>query len=138
MKTTNFIISKQLKEAGFDAETDFFWYCNDNKQEIRRIADANGKDNIKSYDFKTILDALPVYITKEYKNKLYSTQLTIIKYSNDIYKIYYKWFDIGTQPEDIDFSFFTQTDNFSFSTNNESLADTVGRMWLELKKNKLI
>ena len=27
MEITNYEISKKLKEAGFDAETDFYWYC---------------------------------------------------------------------------------------------------------------
>lgn len=160
MKTTNFEISKQLKEAGFDAETDFYWYCNDNKQEIRRIADANGKDNIKSYDFKTILDALPMYIMKEYKDKLndkfikYIAELTISKHLHNSYIIEYRCYDIVTQLEDTNvyydriFSCFTKYDIvpnlenynqiFSCFTENESLADTAGSMWLKIKENKCL
>lgn len=44
MKTTNFEISKKLKEAGLEAD---------------------GKGNVKAYDLETILDALPSVIERE-------------------------------------------------------------------------
>jgi len=43
MKTTSYEISKKLKEAGFEAETDFYWYCYDNGRAMRHVADADGK-----------------------------------------------------------------------------------------------
>ena len=62
--TTNFEISKKLKEIGFEAETDIYWYCYDNGQAMRHVADADGKGNVKSYDLGTILDALPLVIER--------------------------------------------------------------------------
>ena len=112
MKTTNYEISKKLKEAGFEAETDFYWYCYDKGQEMRHIADADGKGNVKAYDLETILDALPKINKQE---KAYSTLLCSggIVYTDDDY------ISVGKE-------------------KNESLADTAGKMWLLLKEKGLV
>ena len=71
MKTTSYEISKKLKEAGFEAEADYYFYG----QQLRNSAfpshstDADRKVHVKSYDLETLLDALPDSITKEYKSK---------------------------------------------------------------------
>lgn len=107
-KTTNYEISKKLKEAGFEAETDFYWYCYDKGQEMRHIADADGKGNVKAYDLETILDALPKINKQEYL--LCSGGIV---YTDDDYIL------VGKE-------------------KNESLADTAGKMWLLLKEKGLV
>lgn len=108
MKTTSYEISKKLKEAGFEAETDFYWYCYDKGREMRHIADADGKGNVKAYDLETILDALPKINKQEYL--LCSGGIV---YLNDDY------ISVGKE-------------------KNESLADTAGKMWLLLKEKGLV
>lgn len=110
MKTTNFEISKKLKEAGFEAETDFYWYCYDNGQQMRHIADADGKGNVKAYDLETLLDALPKINKQEYSTLLCSGGIV---YLNDDY------ISVGKE-------------------KNESLADTAGKMWLLLKEKGVL
>ena len=139
---TNFEISKQLKEAGFEAETDFYWYCYDNGRALRHVADADGKGNVKSYDLETILDALPDSITREYKSK---EDGEVKKFREDLIieknKIRYSCDDIENA-DDANRYFqeygYMQDIGVFKKFDEDSLADTAGRMWLELKKNKLI
>ena len=141
MKTTNYEISKKLKEAGFEAEFNFHYKATDHCN----LYDSGYEDyknrNTPAYDLETILDALPVYIIKEYKDKRngefkkYATQLTITKYAHNSYIIEYRCFDIVTKLEDLN-NYYNR--NFSLFTENESIADTAGRMWLELKKKNLL
>jgi hypothetical protein len=110
MKTTSYEISKKLKEAGFEAETDYYFYG----QQLRNSAfpshstDADRKVHVKSYELETILDALPKINKQEYL--LCSGGIV---YLNDDY------ISIGRE-------------------KNESLADTAGKMWLLLKEKGLI
>ena len=125
MKTTSYEISKKLKEAGFDAETNFYWYCYDNGREMRHIADADGKGDVEAYDLETILDALPAFI--EHNNITYDLWL---------------WNDgIGYYPNYDKYSgegvYNMENGIYEFS-DNKSLADTAGRMWLELKEKNLL
>ena len=111
-KTTSYEISKKLKEAGFDAESSFFW-CRLDKDLIRiHISQSHSVpesiDKIKAYDLETILDALPKINKQEYL--LCSGGIV---YLNDDY------ISVGKE-------------------KNESLADTAGRMWLLLKEKGLI
>lgn len=109
MKTTSYEISKKLKEAGFEAETDFYWYCYDKGREMRHIADADGKGYVKAYDLETILDAL-----KQTGKRI----MIVVK--SDIWGINFNYeFNI-------------------YSKENESLADTAGKMWLLLKEKGLV
>ena len=126
-KTANFEISKELKEAGFEAETDFYWYCYDKGLAMRHIADADGKGNVKAYDFETILDALPEKI--RYKEEEYCFWMQWSS-SSDCYIMGYvcgnlRATELEVWREDED-------------KNSESLADTAGRMWLLLKEKGLI
>lgn len=107
MKTTSYEISKKLKEAGFEAETDFYWYCYDMGLAMRHIADADGRGNVKAYDLETLLYALPKINKQEYL--LCSGGIV---YLNDDY------ISVGKE-------------------KNESLADTAGKMWLLLKEKGL-
>ena len=146
MKTTNYEISKKLKEAGFEAETS-----------ISMAMD--GTIDYLSYDLETILNALPIYIMKEYKDKLsgkfinYVAELTISKYLHSSYIIEYRCYDIVPNLENTDvyfdriFSCFTETENVSLAdftgneslfTENVSLADAAGSMWLKIKENKCV
>lgn len=102
MKITSYEISKKLKEAGFEAETDFYWYCYDKWQEMRHIADADGKGNVKAYDLETLLYALPKINKQEYL--LCSGGIV---YLNDDY------ISVGKE-------------------KNESLADTAARLLIKL------
>lgn len=125
MKTTSYEISKKLKEAGFKAETNFYWYCYDNGREMRHIADADGKGDVEAYDLETILDALPAFI--EHNNITYDLWL---------------WNDgIGYYPNYDKYSgegvYNMENGIYEFS-DNKSLADTAGRMWLELKEKNLL
>lgn len=116
MKTTNFEISKKLKEAGFEAETDYnFIERNNQKVFLINIKELSGIEImneigvlIKSYDLETILDALPKINKQEYL--LCSGG---IAYLNDDY------ISIGRE-------------------KNESLADTAGRLLLLLHEKNLI
>ena len=120
MKTTSYEISKKLKEAGFEAETNFYWYCYDNGREMRHIADADGKGNVKSYDLETILESICFVIQDIEKDKNY-------------------WFVMNQQ--ELSYMSFDGETNIDFYTprqKNESLADVAGRMWLMLKKKGVI
>ena len=140
--TTNFEISKKLKEAGFDAETDFFWYCYDKGQEMRHIADADGKGNVKAYDLETIIDALPDFITKEYKSKEdgevreFRERLIIEKE-----EIRYSCDDIENADDANRFYQeygYMQDISIFKKFNDKSLADTAGKMWLLLKEKGVV
>ena len=110
-KTTSYEISKQLKEAGFEAETDFYYY----EQQLRNLvfpkhfADADGKGHVKSYDLETLLDAL-----KQTGKRI------MIEIKSDNWGINF----------DYEFN--------KYSQENESLADTAGKMWLLLKEKGLV
>lgn len=139
---TNFEISKKLKEAGFEAETDFYWYCYDNGLAMRHVADADGRGNVKCYDLETILDVLPDSITREYKSKengevkKFREKLIIAKN-----EIRYSCDDIENA-DDANRYFqeygYMQDIGVFKKFDENSLADTAGRMWLELKKKNLL
>lgn len=138
MKLTSFEISKKLKEAGFEAQSSFFW-CRLDKDLIRiHISQSysvpESFDKIKAYDLETILDALPECI--KYK-----------KYRSC--REYYLFLQVPTKKlgyydgcnEYMDHYCMGEEDGIfevSKLSSNESLADTAGRMWLELKKKNLL
>ena len=104
MKTTNFEISKKLKEAGFDAQSSFFW-CELGKDLIKiHISQSHSVpesiDKIKAYDLETLLDALPDSITREYKS---NKDGTIREFEEELVieknKIWYNCYDIETSDE---------------------------------------
>jgi len=140
MKTTSYEISKKLKEAGFEAETNFYWYCYDNGREMRHIADADGKGDVEAYDLETLLDALPESIQyKKYKSSdwyylflrapsRFSETNKTLGYYNECSE-YMDNFRMGCEDGIFEVSKLSP---------NESLADTAGRMWLLLKEKGLI
>ena len=113
MKTTSYKISKKLKEAGFEAEGDFGY----------RVPDS--LNDLKAYGLETILDALPAFV--EHNKTMY---------------YFWLWNDgIGYYPNCDRYSGNSQYDMengiYEFS-DNESLADTAGRMWLMLKEKGVV
>lgn len=151
MKTTSYEISKKLKEAGFDAEADYnFIERNNQKAFLINIKELSGIEImneigvfIKSYDLETLIDALPDFITREYKSKEdgevreFRERLKIGKN-----EIYYRCCDIETSDDANryfnEFGYMQELSIYNFKFNNESLADTAGKMWLLLKEKGVI
>ena len=143
-KTTSYEISKKLKEAGFEAEADYYFYG----QQLRNSAfpshstDADRKVHVKSYDLETLLDALPDSITREYKSKEdgevreFKETLKI-----DKYEICYRCCAIETADDANryfnEYGYMQEFSIYNFS-NTGSLADTAGKMWLMLKEKGII
>jgi len=115
MKTTSYEISKKLKEAGFEAEADYYFYGQQlrNSAFPRHIADADNKGNVKSYDLETLLDALPN-----------TTEIIISSLTGE--RIFY--LDSNIRGNEVSIAI----------EENESLADTAGKMWLLLKDKGII
>ena len=143
MKTTSYEISKKLKEAGFEAETNFYWYCYDNGREMRHIADADGKGDVEAYDLETLLDALPDFITREYKSK---NDSSVNKFKERLIieknEIRYSCDDIENADDANryfnEYGYMQEFSVHNFKFNNESLADIAGKMWLLLKEKGII
>jgi len=123
MKTTSFLISKKLAEIGFKAESNYYWYLYDNGEGLRHISEADGKGNFKSFDLETILEALPK------KHDFFSRGIG--KYELRIWYHEGKAF-VGYQ----NYAGFDKVMTFE-QEQNESLADTAARLWLELKKKNI-
>ena len=141
MKTTNFEISKKLKEAGFEAEAEYYWHEIHDKIELYHVARA-GFGDIKSYDLETIIDALPDSIIREYRSKVnwevkaFRERLIIEKK-----EIRYSCDDIENADDANRFYQeygYMQDISIFKKFNNESLADTAGKMWLMLKEKGLV
>jgi hypothetical protein len=129
-KTTNFEISKKLAEIGFKKETDYFFYLTKpdwfNKawswQYVWHYAtegwvDANNDSNfLPSYDLEVLLEALPEEINLEG----YCQELLITKNLLAYRRATGAW----------DFE--------QIRNENESLADTAGRLIILLESNNLI
>ena len=113
MKTTSYEISKQLKEAGFEAKTEFYWIELNGDliliRETQLFSVPFSLKKIPAYDLETLLDAL-----KQTRKRI----MIVVKSDN--------W--------GINFDYQFN----KYSQENESLADTAGRMWLELKKKNLL
>jgi len=118
-KTTNFEISKKLAEIGFDKETNFY-FTEIAPDKFKAEYYTNNKKYflLKSYNLETLLDALP----KSLKSKL---ELRIWFDENNAY--------IGYQ----NFEGFDKALNLE-QQENESLADTAGRLIILLESKNLI
>jgi hypothetical protein len=126
MKTTNYEISKQLAEAGFKAETDFYWAkWNEGDPELVHAKDGTPPliEKVPAYDFETILEALPKTIIFKTIEKIYELR---VWFNSDENQIGYQNFQ-GFHSE----LCFEQQEN-------ESLADVAARLWLELKQMGLV
>ena len=132
MKTTSYEISKKLKEAGFEADADYYWV--ESKEEIICVniyvfSDymSGGKKLCDAFDLETILDALPSVIERK-------------GWGNDIY---FKMNKNGFCSENscsCDSSEYCPLETYYHidRQKNESLADTAGKMWLLLKEKGMV
>ena len=117
IKTTSYEISKKLKEAGFEAEADYnFIERNNQKAFLINIKELSGIEImneigvfIKAYDLETLLDAL-----RQTRKRI------MIVGKSDNWGINF----------DYEFN--------KYSQENESLADTAGRLLLLLHEKNLI
>lgn len=122
MKTTSYEISKKLKEAGFEAETDDFWVkWNEGEATLINRYEPTPSliEKISAYDLETILESVPMGIDKNEKRYDLVIEQRVFFYYSD---------DDGNELEE--FSIMQKQD--------ESLADTAARLWLVLKQENLI
>ena len=110
-KTTSYEISKKLKEAGFEADADYYWVEGIICVNAYVFSDymTGGKKLCNSYDLETLLDAL----------KQTRKRIMIVGISDN-------W--------EINFDYEFN----KYSQENESLADTAGRLLLLLHEKNLI
>ena len=146
-KTTSYEISKKLKEAGFEADADYYWV--ENKEEIICVniyvfSDymSGGKKLCHAYDLETILDALPDSIIREYKSK---NDSSVNKFKERLIieknEIRYSCDDIENADDANryyqEYGYMQDISLFK-KFNDNSLADTAGKMWLLLKEKEII
>ena len=132
MKTTSYEISKKLKEAGFEADADYYWV--ESKEEIICVniyvfSDymSGGKKLCDAFDLETILDALPSVIERK-------------GWGNDIYFKMNKngfWYENSCSCDSSEYCPL-ETYYHIDRQKNESLADTAGKMWLLLKEKGMV
>lgn len=145
-KTTSYEISKKLKEAGFGKSSAFAHF----KSKCGGGGIFYVWEGIKggyekeffSYDLETLLDALPDSITREYKSKQdgevreFKERLIIEKE-----EIHYSCDDIENA-DDANRYFneygYMQDISLFKKFNDNSLADTAGKMWLLLKEKGMV
>lgn len=127
MKTTSYEISRQLAEAGFEAETEF--YCvkwNEGEPELVHESQQtpNLIESVPAWDLGTILEVLPrTVVLKTIPKKIYELRAWFNSNENQI----------GYQ----DFQGFHPVLTFA-QQENESLADTAARLLLLLHEKNLI
>lgn len=128
MKTTSYKISKQLAEAGFEEENDFFWARWDTDSKFVLVHNTNTtpyllNSYIPAFDLETILETLPK------QHDFFSRGIG--KYELRIWYREGKAF-VGYQ----NYAGFDKVMTLE-QEQNESIADTAARLWLELKKKKI-
>jgi hypothetical protein len=116
MSTTSWNISKQLAEAGFEATYDTYALNPDNFITGQKYP---------SYDFETILTALPNAINAQFTRNLKRKYELRVWFEADVFIGYQNC--QGFHPQ---FTFKQRKD--------ETLADVAGKLWLELKKVGLV
>ncbi len=132
MKTTNYEISKKLKEIGFNTPAEKCWakIRLSKTQEFTLIpltfdVFANCDEWFPSYDLETLIDALPEKI--EFRGKEYCFWMQWSG-SSDCYIMGYVHGNLRA----------TELEVSRYDDENKSLADIAGEMWLILKKKGLI
>ena len=121
MKCTSYLISKKLKEAGFEGKAEFYFAVKGNLEPVpyevlhkTSFLDYDLNLLLPTYDLETILDALP--------KSLQGYELCIyFGVSFEQTKFTYNWQKLETK-----------------QAWGESLADTAGRLWLLLKEKGLV
>ena len=132
MKTTSYEISKQLAEAGFEAETQF--YCvkwNEGEPELVHESQQtpNLIESVPAWDLETILEALPKNIITYPDEKI--TEQPIEKLRLEMDEIGYYFSDKDDYGRDNCFTYLHREES-------ESLADCAARLWLKLKQEGLV
>lgn len=130
MKLTSYEISKKLKEAGFEAEAEYYWHEINDKIGLHHVARA-GFGGIKSYDLETTLDALPKQCQVSWYGELGKSQ-AVLRLTIEKDKIFYN----HASDELRNAMYWREKE--AQKTGNESLADTAGKMWLMLKEKGLV
>ena len=123
MKTTNFEISKKLKEIGFEAEFNFHYKATDPVNLYDSGYEDYKERNTPSYDFETLLDALPKKI--QFKQKEYCFWMQWSGCS-DCLLLGYVYGNLRAIELEV------------WQLENESLADTAGRMLIKLYEAGII
>lgn len=147
MKTTNYEISKKLKEIGFNTSAEKCWA----KIRLSKTEEftlipltfdvfANCDEWFPSYDLETLIDALPDSITREYKSnkdgtiKEFEENLVIEKN-----KIWYRCHDIETSDEANEYwREYGYEQNISIYHYYDSLTNIAGKMLIKLFEAGLI
>ena len=136
MKTTSYEISKKLKEAGFEAETEYYWHAINDKIELYHVARA-GLGDVKAYDLETMLDALPESIQYKSSNCYYLCLRAPLRFSETNKTLGY-YCECNEYMDNYRMGEEDGIFEFSKLSPNESLADTAGKMWLMLKEKGII
>ena len=119
MKTTNFEISKKLKEIGFEAEFNFHYKATDNINLYDSGYEDYKERNIPSYDLETLLKAFP--------------NITGIDFENGEIHYQNSYTDFLSKRSGIRTEFYYKMDK------NELLVDAVGKLLLkELREAGII
>ena len=132
MKTTSYGISKKLKEAGFEAEADFYWVKTEKNNIQLDFVESEvgcfqtGWEYVEAYDLETILDALPKQFQVAWDGELGKSQ-AILRLTVEKDKIFY-----NHDSDELRNAMYWREKEVQ-KTENESLADTAGRLWLMLK-----
>jgi len=119
--TTNYEISKKLAEIGFSRQAFWVWTSKDCCCPYETYL-----DGFRAYDLETLLDALPREIPHKNHKKLFGMLVNLtINFipKKDIVNIGYS---------------FGSFDFIETKKNNESLADTAGRLIILLHEKNLI
>ena len=141
MKTTSYKICKKLKEAGFDAEGDF-GYHKSGQFPLQKLLVSDTLSHIKAYDLETLINALPDFITREYKSK---NDSSVNKFKERLIieknEIRYSCDDIENADDANryyqEYGYMQDISVFK-KFNDNSLADMAGRMWLLLKEKGIV
>ena len=138
-KTTSYEISKKLKEAGFDADADYYWVEGIICVNAYVFSDymTGGKKLCNSYDLETLLDALPESIQYKSSDWYYLFLRAPSRFSETNKTLGY--YDECSEYMD-NFRMGCEDGIFEVSklSPNESLADVAGKMWLLLKERGII
>ena len=132
MKTTNYLISKQLAEAGFEAETQFYWVkWLEGEPELVHEKEQTPAliEKVGAWDLETILEALPKNIITYPDEKI--TEQPIEKLRLEMDEIGYYFSDKDDYGRDNCFTYLHREES-------ESLADCAARLWLKLKQEGLV
>lgn len=127
MKTTSYLISKKLAEAGFEAETQFYWVkWLEGEPELVHEKEQTPAliEKVGAWDLETILEALPSEIDEGFRRLCVFSNF--VNYEDKKMKIGYYHSD-----------FFGGVIR-KIKSDNESLANTAARLLLSLHEKNLI